>query len=116
MRYSSEAVGTISGSHPLSSTLIINALAKAKPVVHQNLLSQQHLVGLCCVDSTSKRVLAIHLPQSEVDVTEEGNLGKMQPVIVSATQIFYNFNKLACSYSNPPKAMKGSEIKKIPMP
>eukprot|EP00957_Ditylum_brightwellii_P059167 4490222-Ditylum_brightwellii.AAC.1 len=75
----------------------------------------------------SKRVLVIYLPQMEVDVTEEGNLGdewimgmtpnamgKMQLVKVSATQIFHSFNKLACPYSNLPKTMKGSEIKKIP--
>eukprot|EP00957_Ditylum_brightwellii_P023225 1752729-Ditylum_brightwellii.AAC.1 len=38
----------------------------------------------------------------------------MQPVKVPATQIFHHFNKLACPYSNLPKTMKGSEIKKIP--
>eukprot|EP00957_Ditylum_brightwellii_P029993 2270028-Ditylum_brightwellii.AAC.1 len=78
---------------PSSSTLIINVWAKAMLVAHQNLLAQQHLVGLRCVDSTSKRVLVIYLPQIEVDVTEKGNLGdewitgtmsnaagKMQPV------------------------------------
>eukprot|EP00957_Ditylum_brightwellii_P167033 12716313-Ditylum_brightwellii.AAC.1 len=107
MRYPSNAVGAISDSHPSSSTLIINVWAKAMSVACQNLLSQQHLI--------------------EVDITKDGNLGdkwitgttsddvgKMQPVKVSATQIFYNFNKLACPYSNLPKTMKGSEIKKIP--
>eukprot|EP00957_Ditylum_brightwellii_P104022 7925346-Ditylum_brightwellii.AAC.1 len=127
MRYPSNEVGTNSGSCPLSFTLIIDVWAKATPVVCQNFLSQQHLVGLCCVDSISKRVLVIYLPQIEVDVTDEGDLGnkwimrtisdtagKMQPVKVSAKQIFHSFNKLACLYSNLPKIMKGSEIKKIP--
>eukprot|EP00957_Ditylum_brightwellii_P157179 11962683-Ditylum_brightwellii.AAC.1 len=40
--------------------------------------------------------------------------GKMQPVKVSATQIFHNFVELAHPYINLPKSMKGSEIKKIP--
>eukprot|EP00957_Ditylum_brightwellii_P206929 15350632-Ditylum_brightwellii.AAC.1 len=40
--------------------------------------------------------------------------GKMQPVKVSATQIFHNFNEMTCPYSDLLKAMKGSEIKKIP--
>eukprot|EP00957_Ditylum_brightwellii_P158493 12064405-Ditylum_brightwellii.AAC.1 len=93
MRYLSKAVGTISGSHPSSFTSIIDVWAKATPVVCKNLLSQQHLVGLCCVDSTSKRIMVIHLPQIE---------------------IFHNFDKLACSYSDFPKGMKWVEIKKIP--
>eukprot|EP00957_Ditylum_brightwellii_P210312 15364827-Ditylum_brightwellii.AAC.1 len=109
MRYPSKAVGTISGRCPLSSTSIIDVWAKAMPVSCQNLVSHQHLVGLCCLDSMSKRILVIYLPQIEVDATEEGNLGdelitgttsnaagKMQPVKVSATQIFHDFNKLAC--------------------
>eukprot|EP00957_Ditylum_brightwellii_P135624 10341972-Ditylum_brightwellii.AAC.1 len=79
----------------------------------------QHLVGLHCVDSMFKRVLVTYLPQIEVDVTKDGNLGdewitgttsdavgKMQLVKVSAAQIFHNFNKLACLYSDLPKAMK----------
>eukprot|EP00957_Ditylum_brightwellii_P147950 11265659-Ditylum_brightwellii.AAC.1 len=127
IKYPSKAVGTIIGSHPLSSTSIINVWAKATPLTHHSLLSQQHLVGLRCVDSTFKRVLVIYLPQIEVDVTEDSNLGgewitgttsdaagKMQPVKVSATQILNTFNNLACPYSNPLKTMKGTEIKKIP--
>eukprot|EP00957_Ditylum_brightwellii_P166538 12677067-Ditylum_brightwellii.AAC.1 len=127
MRYPSKAAGTISGSHPSSSTSIIDVCAKAMPVAHQNLLSQQHLAGLCCVDPMSKRVLVVYFPQIEVDVTKDGNLGnkwiirtmsdavgKMQPVKVSAMQIFHNFDKLAHLYINFPKEMKGAEIKKIP--
>eukprot|EP00957_Ditylum_brightwellii_P047135 3579465-Ditylum_brightwellii.AAC.1 len=65
MRHPAEAIGTISGNHPSSSTLIINVWTKATPVAHQNLLSQQHLVGLCCLESTSKQILVIYLPQLE---------------------------------------------------
>eukprot|EP00957_Ditylum_brightwellii_P109074 8320989-Ditylum_brightwellii.AAC.1 len=75
MRYPSEAVGTISGSHPLSSTSIIKVWAKETPVACHNLLSQQHLVGLCCVDSMPKSVLVIYLPQIEINITKDGNLG-----------------------------------------
>eukprot|EP00957_Ditylum_brightwellii_P161854 12323342-Ditylum_brightwellii.AAC.1 len=127
MKYPSKAVGMINGSSSFSSTLIINVWANTTPVAHQNLLYQQHLVGLHCMKTTPKRVLVICLPQIEVDVTKQCNLrnkwitgttsdaaGKLQPVKVSTTQIFHDFNKLACPYSNLPKAMKGSEIKKIP--
>eukprot|EP00957_Ditylum_brightwellii_P101397 7727297-Ditylum_brightwellii.AAC.1 len=38
----------------------------------------------------------------------------MQPVNVSANQIFHNFNKMACPYSALPKNIKGKQIKKIP--
>eukprot|EP00957_Ditylum_brightwellii_P116616 8895580-Ditylum_brightwellii.AAC.1 len=75
----------------------------------------------------SKRILVIYLPQIEVDVAKDSNLGdewitrtasdavgKMQPVKVSAIQIFHNFDELACPYSNLPKGMKGAKIKKIP--
>eukprot|EP00957_Ditylum_brightwellii_P130130 9925853-Ditylum_brightwellii.AAC.1 len=44
------------------------------PVAHQNLPSHQHLVGLRCLDSTSKYILAVYLPQLEVDINKEGNL------------------------------------------
>eukprot|EP00957_Ditylum_brightwellii_P122140 9314601-Ditylum_brightwellii.AAC.1 len=67
------------------------------PMASQNLLSQQHLVGLRCMDSTSKCILVVYLPQLEVDIDKEGNLcdewitgtmsdaaGKMQLVKVSA--------------------------------
>eukprot|EP00957_Ditylum_brightwellii_P172979 13169692-Ditylum_brightwellii.AAC.1 len=63
MRHPAEATGTICSNYPSSSTLIINVWAKATPVAHQNLLSQQHLVGLRCLDSTSKQILVICLPQ-----------------------------------------------------
>eukprot|EP00957_Ditylum_brightwellii_P157045 11952170-Ditylum_brightwellii.AAC.1 len=127
MRYPSKTVGTISGSRPLSFASIIDVWAKAMSVAHQNLLSQQHLVGLHCVDSMSRRVLVIYLHQIDVDVTNDGNLGnewitrttsnavgKMQPMKVSAMQIFHNFDELAQPYSNLPKCMKGAEIKTIP--
>eukprot|EP00957_Ditylum_brightwellii_P144693 11022777-Ditylum_brightwellii.AAC.1 len=75
MRYPVKAIGMICGSCPLSSISTINVWTKATPVACQNLLSQQHLVGLRCVDFMSKRVLVIYLPQIEVDVTEDGKLG-----------------------------------------
>eukprot|EP00957_Ditylum_brightwellii_P037826 2861047-Ditylum_brightwellii.AAC.2 len=116
----------ICSSCPLASTLIINVWSKVTPVPHQNLLSQQHLVGLRCVDSMSKRMLLIYLPQIEIDITEDSELGnkwitgitsnaagKIQPVKVFASQIFHNFNKLTCPYSNLPKNMKGKQIKKL---
>eukprot|EP00957_Ditylum_brightwellii_P098406 7497592-Ditylum_brightwellii.AAC.1 len=73
MRYPAEAVGTISSNCPSSSTLIVNVWAKAMPVACQNLLSQQHLIELQCLDSTFKRVLVIYLPQLKVGVTDDGN-------------------------------------------
>eukprot|EP00957_Ditylum_brightwellii_P029838 2257108-Ditylum_brightwellii.AAC.1 len=85
------------------------------------------LIGLYCLDSTSKKVLAVYLPQLEVDVTEDGDFcnewimgttsnaaGNMQPVKVSANLVFHNFNKLACLYTDFPRSMKGKQIKKIP--
>eukprot|EP00957_Ditylum_brightwellii_P078768 5989382-Ditylum_brightwellii.AAC.1 len=74
MRHPPEAIKTIRGNRQATSTSIINVWAKAMPVVHQNLLSQQHLVWLRCLDSTSKRILVIYLPQLEVDINKEGNL------------------------------------------
>eukprot|EP00957_Ditylum_brightwellii_P126518 9643158-Ditylum_brightwellii.AAC.1 len=38
----------------------------------------------------------------------------MQPVKLSATQIFHNFDKIVFPYSDFPKSIKGAEIKKIP--
>ena len=97
------------------------------PVARQSLLSQQHLVGLRCLDSTSKRILVVYLPQLKVDINKEGDLcdkwitgtmsdaaGKMQPVKVSANLVFHNFNELACPYADFLKSMKGKTIKKIP--
>eukprot|EP00957_Ditylum_brightwellii_P037675 2849276-Ditylum_brightwellii.AAC.1 len=99
----------ISGNRPSSSTSIIDIWAKTTPVACQNRLSQQHLVGFHCPNSTSKQILVIYLPQLEVDINKDGNLcnkwitgttsnaaGKMQPVKVSANMVFHNFNKLAC--------------------
>eukprot|EP00957_Ditylum_brightwellii_P051946 3940225-Ditylum_brightwellii.AAC.1 len=74
MRHPAEAIGTTSGNCQASSTSIINVWAKAMPVAHCNLLSQQHLVGLHCLDSTLKRILVVYLPQLEVDINKEGNL------------------------------------------
>eukprot|EP00957_Ditylum_brightwellii_P167405 12744438-Ditylum_brightwellii.AAC.1 len=74
MRYPAEAIGTISSNHQPTSTSIIDVWAKATPVVRQNFLSQQHLVGLRCLDSTSKRISVVYLPQLEVDINEEGDL------------------------------------------
>eukprot|EP00957_Ditylum_brightwellii_P195341 14883562-Ditylum_brightwellii.AAC.1 len=98
MRYPFEAVGMLSGSCPSSSTLIINVWAKASPVACQTLLSQQHLVGDKWITGTSSN-----------------DAGKMQPVKVSATQIFHTFNKLACRYSNLPKSMKDKRSRKSPV-
>eukprot|EP00957_Ditylum_brightwellii_P008110 614948-Ditylum_brightwellii.AAC.1 len=74
MRHSAEAIGTISGNCQSTSTLIINVWAKATPVACHNLLSQQHLVGLRCLDSTSKRILVVYLPQLKDDINNEGDL------------------------------------------
>eukprot|EP00957_Ditylum_brightwellii_P060798 4615726-Ditylum_brightwellii.AAC.1 len=97
------------------------------PVARQNLLSHQHLVGLRCLDSTSKRILVVYLPQLKVGINKEGSLcnkwitgttsnaaGKMQLAKVSANLVFHNFNRLARLYADFPKSMKGKPIKKIP--
>eukprot|EP00957_Ditylum_brightwellii_P157080 11955106-Ditylum_brightwellii.AAC.1 len=86
MRHPAEAIRTITGNCQSTSTLIIDVWAKAT----------SHLVGLRCLDSTSKRILVAYLPQLKVDINEEGDLcdkwitgtmsdaaGKMQPVKVS---------------------------------
>eukprot|EP00957_Ditylum_brightwellii_P157917 12020745-Ditylum_brightwellii.AAC.1 len=65
MRHPAEAIRVISNNHPSSSTSIIDVWTKATPVACQNLFSQQHLVGLQCLDSTSKQILVIYLPQLE---------------------------------------------------
>ena len=127
MRHPAEAIGTISGNRQAASTSIIDVWAKATPVARRNLLSQQHLVGLRCLDSTLKRILVVYLPQLEVDINNEGDLcdewitgttpdaaGKMQPVKVWANLVFHNFNKLARPYADFSKSMKGKTIKKIP--
>ena len=74
MRHPAEAIGTISGNRQATSTSIIDVWAKATPVARRNLLSQQHLVGLRCLDSTSKRILVVYLPQLEVDINNDGDL------------------------------------------
>eukprot|EP00957_Ditylum_brightwellii_P168192 12804050-Ditylum_brightwellii.AAC.1 len=126
-RNPAEAIGMISGNRPSSSTLIIDVWVKAMPVACQKLLWQQHLVGLRCLDSTSKQILVICLPQLEVDINKDGNLcdkwitgtmsdaaGKMQPVKVSVNLVFHDFNKLAQLYTDFPNNMKRKLIKKIP--
>eukprot|EP00957_Ditylum_brightwellii_P108942 8310517-Ditylum_brightwellii.AAC.1 len=65
MKYSSEAIGTISASQTFLLISIINVLARATPMARRNLLSQQHLVGLRCIDASSKKLLIIYLPQVE---------------------------------------------------
>eukprot|EP00957_Ditylum_brightwellii_P016472 1238198-Ditylum_brightwellii.AAC.1 len=97
MRHPDEVIGTISGNRQAKSTSIIDVWAKATPVARCNLLSQQHLVGLRCLDSTSKCISVVYLPQLKVDINDEGDLcdkwitgtmsnaaGKMQPVKVLA--------------------------------
>eukprot|EP00957_Ditylum_brightwellii_P120289 9178705-Ditylum_brightwellii.AAC.1 len=109
VRHPAEAVGMSSSNCPSSSTSIINIWTKSMHVAHWNLLSQQHLVRLRCLDSTSKRILVKYLPQLKVDIKEEDDLcnkwitgttsdaaGTMQSVKVSANLIFHNFNNLAC--------------------
>eukprot|EP00957_Ditylum_brightwellii_P176106 13409632-Ditylum_brightwellii.AAC.1 len=71
MRHPAEAIGTISGNCQSTSTSIINIWVKATHVARQNLLSQQHLVGLHCLDSISKRILVVYLPQLKVDINKE---------------------------------------------
>eukprot|EP00957_Ditylum_brightwellii_P035338 2680393-Ditylum_brightwellii.AAC.1 len=65
MRHPAGAIGMISGNCQATSTLIIDVWAKATPVARHNLLAQQHLVGLRCLNSTSKRILVVYLPQLE---------------------------------------------------
>eukprot|EP00957_Ditylum_brightwellii_P139574 10637300-Ditylum_brightwellii.AAC.1 len=65
MRHPAEAIGTISSNRQSTSTSIIDMWAKATPVARRNLLSQQHLIGLCHLDSTSKCILVVYLPQLE---------------------------------------------------
>eukprot|EP00957_Ditylum_brightwellii_P201676 15326704-Ditylum_brightwellii.AAC.1 len=60
VRHPTEAIGTISSNCPSSSTSIIDVW--------------QHLVGLQCLDSTSKGILVVYLPQLEVDINEDSNL------------------------------------------
>eukprot|EP00957_Ditylum_brightwellii_P144478 11005412-Ditylum_brightwellii.AAC.1 len=93
MKYPSEAIGTISASGSILLLLIIDVWACAMPMARRNLLSQQHLVGLMCIDATSERLLIIYLPQVKVKIDEDGNtneewitssisdsVGRLQPV------------------------------------
>eukprot|EP00957_Ditylum_brightwellii_P008543 648001-Ditylum_brightwellii.AAC.1 len=93
MRHPAEAIRVISGNRQSASTSIIVVWAKATPVARQNLLPQQHLVGLGTTSDAA---------------------GKMQPDKVSTNLVFHNFNKLACPYTDFLKSMKGKQIKKIP--
>eukprot|EP00957_Ditylum_brightwellii_P123185 9392254-Ditylum_brightwellii.AAC.1 len=73
MKYPSEAIGTISVNQSSSLLSIINVWARATPIVRRNLLSQQHLIGFRCIDVTSKKLLIIYLPQTEVMIDEDSD-------------------------------------------
>eukprot|EP00957_Ditylum_brightwellii_P088739 6757827-Ditylum_brightwellii.AAC.1 len=62
-------------------------------MARRNLLSQQHLVCLRCINTTSKKLLIIYLPQVKVTINEDGDtdeelitgltsdsVGRLQPV------------------------------------
>eukprot|EP00957_Ditylum_brightwellii_P195678 14908924-Ditylum_brightwellii.AAC.1 len=100
MKYPSEAIGTISISQSSSLLSIINVWAYATPMARRNLLSQQHLVGLMCINTTSKKLLIIYLPQVEVTIDEDSDTNeewitgltsdsavRLQPVKVLASQL-----------------------------
>eukprot|EP00957_Ditylum_brightwellii_P078360 5958426-Ditylum_brightwellii.AAC.1 len=45
-------------------------------MARRNLLSQQHLVGLRCIDATSKKLLIVYLPHVEVTINNDGDADK----------------------------------------
>eukprot|EP00957_Ditylum_brightwellii_P194938 14852156-Ditylum_brightwellii.AAC.1 len=127
MKYPSEAIGTISASQSPSSLSIINVWVCATPIVRKNLLSQQRLVGPRCINATSKKLLIIYLPQVEVMIDEDGDIdeewitgltsdsaGRLQPVKILASQLFYNFDELARPFDDFPAHLMGDVIEDIP--
>eukprot|EP00957_Ditylum_brightwellii_P210188 15364658-Ditylum_brightwellii.AAC.1 len=96
-------------------------------MARQYLLLQQHLVGLHCVDETSKKLTIIYLPKVEVTIDADGDTdkkwitgttldaaGKLQLVKVLASQPFYNLNELARPFDDCPPHLMGDIIKSIP--
>eukprot|EP00957_Ditylum_brightwellii_P062576 4748626-Ditylum_brightwellii.AAC.1 len=84
-------------------------------MARRNLLSQQHLVSLRCINATPNKLLIIYLPQVEVTIDKNGDTneewitgltsdsaGRLLPVKVLASQLFYNFNKLARTFDDFP--------------
>eukprot|EP00957_Ditylum_brightwellii_P201906 15327741-Ditylum_brightwellii.AAC.1 len=63
MKYPSEPISTISANQSSLLLSIINIWARATPMARRNLLLQQQLVGLRCINITSKKLLIIYLPQ-----------------------------------------------------
>eukprot|EP00957_Ditylum_brightwellii_P066832 5071957-Ditylum_brightwellii.AAC.1 len=95
-------------------------------MVRKNLLSQQHLVGLRCIDAISKKLLIVYLPQVEVTINEDGDTdeewitgttsdsaGRLLLVKVLTSQIFYNFDELASPFDNFPAHLMGDVIEDI---
>eukprot|EP00957_Ditylum_brightwellii_P111652 8516644-Ditylum_brightwellii.AAC.1 len=96
-------------------------------MARRNLLSQQHLVDLRCIDATSKKLLIVYLPQVEVMINNDGDTnkewitgttldsaGRLQPVKVLTSQLFYNFDELARPYDNFPAHLMDDIIEDIP--
>eukprot|EP00957_Ditylum_brightwellii_P033390 2530288-Ditylum_brightwellii.AAC.1 len=73
MKYPSAATGTISASQLSLLPSIIDIWAHATPMARRNLLSQQHLVSLRCINATSKKLIIIYLPEVEVTINENGD-------------------------------------------
>eukprot|EP00957_Ditylum_brightwellii_P208848 15359208-Ditylum_brightwellii.AAC.1 len=96
-------------------------------MARRNLLSQQHLVGLRCIDAASKKLLIVYLPQVEITINEDGDTdeewitgstsdstGRLLPVKVLASQLFFNFDELARPFDNFPAHFMGDVIEDIP--
>eukprot|EP00957_Ditylum_brightwellii_P105574 8048625-Ditylum_brightwellii.AAC.1 len=96
-------------------------------MTRRNLLSQQHLVNLRCIDATSKKLLIVYLSQVKVTINNNGDtntvwiagttldsVGRLQPVKVLASQLFYNFDELVRPYGNFPAHLMGDVIEDIP--
>eukprot|EP00957_Ditylum_brightwellii_P020672 1558890-Ditylum_brightwellii.AAC.1 len=95
-------------------------------MARRKLLSQQHLVGLRCIDATSKKLLIMYLSQVKVTTDEHGNTneewitgltsdsaGRLQSVKVMASKLFYNFDELARPFVNFPAHLMGNVIENI---
>eukprot|EP00957_Ditylum_brightwellii_P148519 11308618-Ditylum_brightwellii.AAC.1 len=126
MKYQSEAIGTISTSQPFLLLSIINVWACTTSMTRRNMLSQQYLVGLRCIDATSKKLLTVYLPQGEVAIKDDGDTNKEwitgttldsadkpQLVKVLVSQLIYNFNELTRPFDNFPDHLIGDVIKDI---
>eukprot|EP00957_Ditylum_brightwellii_P148851 11331995-Ditylum_brightwellii.AAC.1 len=126
MNYPAEAIGMISESQHFLLLSIINVWAQDMPIARRNPLSQQHLVGLQCVDATSKKLLIMYLPQVEVTINGGGDTNKewitstmldaavkLHLVKVLANQLSYNFNELARPFDDFPAHLMGDIIESI---